>query len=118
MKIGSLMVDAGGKTAPPSLSNVSPLSRSRITYPQAPCRSLARSVSVVSSFFRSSARFGSGEEDGGAAPRGDGGGMAAAPARSAAAISDRVTQNVQRTARRARAVFKGLSLPAALPGEA
>src|SRR6266699_2387846 len=67
MTIGSLMVDAAGKIASPSFSNVSPLSRSRMTYPEAPRNSEVSRASVDSSFIRISARFGSAGGHNGAA---------------------------------------------------
>src|SRR5438034_707785 len=68
MKIGSLMVDAAGKIASPLFSKVSPLSRSRMTYPVAPRSSEASRSRVDSSFIRISARFGSDGGDADAAP--------------------------------------------------
>src|SRR6266699_3732358 len=82
MTIGSLMVDAAGKIASPSFSNVSPLSRSRMTYPEAPRNSEVSRASVDSSFIRISARFGSAGGDNGAATLGAGRGRAPASVRS------------------------------------
>src|SRR2546422_1823583 len=107
MKIGSLMVDAAGKTASPLFSNVAPLSRSRMTYPEPPRSSEDSRSRVDSSFIRISARFGSDGGDADAAPRGAARGGATASPRSKAAHRARLAPDTQTIRRSAPDHFMG-----------